>query len=216
MQIFIPCSFDISQATDGLDKLDTLLSQKPEIGESELQNIFEENESLIFLMGLEFDLVKPAIYNAETSIFRKYRTDFVIASENGEQMSLVEFEEAKLESIFTMNENKRSVRYDWSNTFEHGVSQISDWFYMLSRKNGTKDMEDEFGWQESKYKGFVVVGRDAGIGCSERRNRLGWRIANTVINSKHIDFYTFDSLYRALVNQLEVMKTCAALLGKDG
>ncbi|MEZ8379389.1 Shedu immune nuclease family protein [Vibrio splendidus] len=210
MLFFYDCVFDLSKAEKDLKNFKVLLDSKTEVGESELQQFFDGNIQLLWLLGYVTGIDVPVKYCAESSVFGKYRTDYIVTNADQTKLTFVEFEEAKLNSIFKSKPAQTSTRYDWSNTFEHGVSQVTDWFYLLSENYGTDLMENEFGCRKIKYQGVVVAGRDKGIPTKEQQNRLDWRIENTVINSKHIQFFTFDSLYKEMKEQLNMLKAIAA------
>ena len=77
--------------------------------------------------------------------------------------------------------------------FEHGYSQIVDWFYKLDSLQGTREIEERFGQREIYYEGILVIGRDEFLNPTEQ-SRLKWRKERIVVNSKHILCYTFDQL----------------------
>ncbi|MEZ9128609.1 Shedu anti-phage system protein SduA domain-containing protein [Vibrio sp. 10N.222.55.B11] len=206
MLIFYDCALDLNEAEKELNAYKALLDRQVEIGETELQNFFASHIQLMWLMGRVTGVDAPVKYNAESSVFSKYRTDYMITNEDNSKYSFIEFEEAKLNSIFKSRSGQTTTRFDWSNTFEHGVSQVTDWFYLLSENYGTDLMENEFQCRKINYQGVVIAGRDKSIASPEQNNRLHWRIGNTVIGSKQILFFTFDTLYEAMRDQLDIIK----------
>lgn len=79
-------------------------------------------------MGQSIGLSAAKYYNNEIPILNKYRADFVVADVDREEFCFIEFEDAKKASIFRTVMNKKTSTYSWSYRFEHGASQVIDWY----------------------------------------------------------------------------------------
>ena len=122
----------------------------------------------------------------------------------------VEFEDAKEESIFKKVKNKATSEY--STRFEHGYSQLKDWFYTLDTMQDTVDFEARFGNRSVQYEGVLIIGRKSFLRLEHGEpNRLRWHITHVIVNSKKISILTLDELYEFLVQTLQNMKNIAAL-----
>ena len=69
-------------------------------------------------------------------------------------------------SLFTKH-GEKSTR-EWGRRFEHGFSQLVDWFYALDGARGPPGFEEDFGYGYVRFSGMLVVGRSTGLEESER------------------------------------------------
>jgi hypothetical protein len=102
----------------------------------------------------------------------------------------VEFEEATATSVF-----KKTGRPDWSARFEHGFSQIVDWFQILDDMKNTNRFREQFGTSLADYTGVLVVGR-SGFLDTAQRDRQRWRSMNVLVAGRRVECMTFDDLLR--------------------
>jgi hypothetical protein len=100
---------------------------------------------------------------------------------------------------------------EWSPRFDHGYSQIVDWFYKLQVMTDAPDMEARFGRRAIDYTGVLIVGRDRHMDLGEQL-RLKWRREHTIVNSKRIICVTYDQLLEDLTFRLD-MYTLAVQAG---
>jgi hypothetical protein len=102
-------------------------------------------------------------------------------------------------SLF-IKRGKRVTR-DWSPRFEHGYSQIIDWFHKLDELRRSDDLVTRFGGRSIHFSGVLVIGRDQHLQPGEFE-RLEWRRANAVVASRRIECVTYDELARDLEDRL--------------
>jgi hypothetical protein len=121
----------------------------------------------------------------------------------------VEFEDAKHDSIFVKRKNRDTP--EWAPRFEHGASQVIDWFWLLSDMRQTDQFEQIFGARDITMNGMVVLGRSDDLDIRETK-RLRWRQDKVTADSKHISCVTFDQLYEDLSFRREFLTSG----GKDG
>jgi hypothetical protein len=94
---------------------------------------------------------------------------------------------------------KKSYRsYQWSRTFEHGFSQIVDWYFRLDDYHRTAKVEEHFGTVKLDYVGVLIVGRDHFLNQAGLMARFEWRRKHTVINSRSLQCFTYDQLAKEL------------------
>jgi Domain of unknown function (DUF4263) len=67
----------------------------------------------------------------------------VLGNKNKSTFCVVEFEDGKLNSIFRKFANKSMT--EWSPRFEHGFSQLVDWFCTLDDFKKTERFARDFG-----------------------------------------------------------------------
>ncbi len=137
----------------------------------------------------------------EFDFFGDYAADLAVGDSRKGHYCFVEFENAAPDSIFKKVGRKASL--EWSNRFEHGYSQIIDWFWKLHDLARTEAGRARFGHGGAfNYSGLLVIGRSDGLAELERQ-RLEWRRNKVVVDSKVIRCVTFDELYEDLRFQLE-------------
>jgi hypothetical protein len=71
----------------------------------------------------------------------------------------VEFEDARKDSVFK-KQGAKATR-EWGARFDHGYSQIIDWFHKLDGRSPGIDLLARFGLYEIQYEAILVIGRDA-------------------------------------------------------
>jgi hypothetical protein len=114
--------------------------------------------------------------------------------------NFVEFEDAGPGSLFK-RQGKKATR-DWSSRFDHGFSQIIDWFGKLRDVEKTDEFEARFGARTIDAAVTLIVGRNRYFEPGERR-RLDWRRRSVIVDSKRIECVTYDDLLADLSARLE-------------
>lgn len=188
-----------------LDEFKNLLLSNVEIGETTLLNFFESRAQLILLMGRLIGVGSIASYNSEIPIIGKYRADFVVSNKDNSEFAFIEFENATLGSIFTRRLNKKTHAYSWSARFEHGYSQVIDWYHHLLDNEGTNNMLSEFGHSKIKFYGALIIGRDSSINKSDCRERFNKRVEGSRVYNKGITCFTFDELYKNMEDEYDLL-----------
>jgi hypothetical protein len=132
-----------------------------------------------------FDLIKH-----EFDFFGDFRADLVIGDSVSNHYCFIEFEDATKNSIF--EEINRGVS-KWGTRFDRGFSQIIDWFWNLEDNKNRSRFRDAFGSNQIHFFGVLVIGRDQFLTPIEQE-RLQWRSAKVLIDSRPIICVTFDQL----------------------
>ncbi len=135
----------------------------------------------------------------EYPLFGDFTCDLVVGDSAQRAYCLIEFEDAGPTSLF-IQRGKRATR-DWSPRFEHGYSQIIDWFYKLDDMRRSNDLMARFGARSITCSGVLIIGRDQYL-KAEESDRLEWRKANVVVGSQRIACVTFDGLVEKLEARL--------------
>ena len=126
-------------------------------------------------------------------------------------MVFVEFEDARPNSIF----KKSKPTPEWSPRFEHGFSQILDWFYKLDTQRHPADFESRFGARAIHVSGLLVVGRRQNLEARER-DRLAWRRQRVAVNGWQINSMTFDDLCEDTLERLAVYPLLKKTIASKG
>jgi hypothetical protein len=135
----------------------------------------------------------------EYPLFGDFTCDLVVGDFVQNTYCFMEFEDASPTSLF-IQRGKRATR-EWSPRFEHGYSQIIDWFYKLDDMRRSDDLLARFGSRSITFSGVLVIGRNQYLKPGERE-RLAWRKANVVVASRSIECVTFDELVEKLEARL--------------
>jgi hypothetical protein len=134
------------------------------------------------------------------SLFGDFSCDLAVGDSAQKSYCFIEFENAGPTSLF-VKYGKRAARA-WSPRFNHGFSQIIDWFYKLRDMEKTDEFVAQFGSRSINYTGILVIGRDQHFFPGERE-RLEWRTDKVVVASQKIQCVTFDRLLEEFSTRLE-------------
>lgn len=200
MKNFTAITFDPKICNDELIKFKDILDSKDELEEAkDILPFFKNAKHLSLMIGSIYpEIIVPDQSAYEFPIFGDFASDLIVLDSGNKSMLLIEFEDAKENSIFKKNGNKATL--EWSQRIEHGLSQIIDWLWKLSDMEKTTDFEIKFG-RDVKYQALLIIGRDSFIPIGEKI-RLNWRFQKTVVNSVHIQCLTYDQLYEMVKRKL--------------
>ena len=124
----------------------------------------------------------------------------------------VEFEDASPTSIFESKGKKATL--EWSSRFEHGFSQIVDWFWKLDDMKASVEFKSKFERDYIRYYGMLILGRSGDLEYKEQM-RLQWRLDKVLVDSRQIFCITFDDLYKDLNSRLSNYGLLAYLADKE-
>ncbi|MBK9460637.1 MAG: DUF4263 domain-containing protein [Chitinophagales bacterium] len=200
MKEFESYKFNLVTYKEELEAFKQLLT-KPNLEESkDILPFFKEKKHLVAQIGtLVPDMQTPDKIAYEFDIFGDFKSDCVVGDSKGQNYCFIEFEDANEKSVFVQKKGK--YKPEFSPRFEHGFSQIVDWFYKLDGLH-FRDFKERFGSSEINYHGILIIGRNNYLDES-LRERLKWRTNHVIINSKQIHCYTFDDLYERLNRKLQ-------------
>jgi hypothetical protein len=203
MKAFEAIAVDLTQVEQELQAFDALSKSKASLSErTDLQPFFKAREQLSAFMGTYSSEVGPGTHLAyEFPFLGDFAADLVVGNRDRGEYLVVELEDGSPSSVFTKVRSKHTK--EWSKRFDHGYSQLIDWFSCLDDYRLTSKFIDEFGHGYVAFQGLLVVGRTAGMTDGERR-RLKWRAKNVVVNSKPIICVTFDDLHDDLQHRLNL------------
>jgi Domain of unknown function (DUF4263) len=186
---FKRCRIELAGLKDLLDRFENESLKERE----HVLSFFTENVHVAALVGLvapDIAYVDRLAY--EFDFFGDYAADLAIGDSKRREYCFVEFENAAPDSIFKKTRKKSAL--EWSPRFEHGYSQIIDWFWKLHDMERSDTQRARFDHANSfNYYGLLVIGRSKGLATIERE-RLEWRRKKVLVDSKHIYCMTFDEL----------------------
>jgi hypothetical protein len=201
MKTFEDIPFNYRQAEDEVEGFRQLLARRPELEEQkDILPFFRHRAQLSALFSIFNVRISQARRVAwEYDLFGDLKCDLAVGSAEDGAYCFVEFEDAGPDSIFK-REGQKATR-SWSPRFDHGCSQIIDWFYKLQDMEKSDEYAARFGRRTISYEGLLVIGRDRHLDLRERL-RLEWRSETTVISSRKIICVTFDDLLRRFQSHL--------------
>jgi hypothetical protein len=201
MPDFVAHTLDGVTARADVAELRALLQANSNLKEVVLRAFFGARSHVSALIGHDNPAVKRADRLAyEYPLFGEFRCDLAIADSSTRACTFVELEDAGPRSLFVKHGDK-AIR-EWSPRFDHGYSQLVDWFHKLQDMTHTATMEARLGKRGIDYTGVLVVGRDQHMRAGERE-RLRWRREHVIVNSKRIFCVTYDELLEDLEFRLD-------------
>ncbi len=210
MKKFLDLIFDRAACGRELAEFRDLLAANRELRErDQIQPFFEQRLQLsAFAASCIFAIGRVNRVALKFPMFGDFEADLVVGNSRERAFCFVEFEDAGEDSVFSRSGEKATR--EWSRRFEHGFSQLVDWFYLLDDMKNTQRRAQDFGYGQTRFHGLLVIGRSAGISDDER-NRLLWRSARIVVNSHRIDCLTYDDLYDALCRRIELLSDASEM-----
>jgi hypothetical protein len=100
-------------------------------------------------------------HRMEFSLWGDFICDLVSGSVRDAAFTSVEFEDAAENSLFRPQAGRRNSH--WGTRADHGVSQVIDWLFRISREDGSDQLQRDFGARHLRLMGLVVVGRSADV-----------------------------------------------------
>ncbi len=200
--------FDAGRFEQEMKRFRELL-RRPTLSETrDLQPLFKECNNLTAYMGTFAPNIAVATeLCCEFDVFGDYRADILLGSRKYKEFCVIELENGEDDAIFKKQQRKYP---EWSSRFEHGFSQIVDWFCNLDDFKKTSSFAATFGSGEIGFTGLLVMGRNAGLDAT-MRNRLKWRTEKVVIDSHKVSCITFDDLYETLENKFRLYRDASQL-----
>jgi hypothetical protein len=207
---FKPVAYDAAKVRKELGEFDRLLKSRPSLSEQkDLLPFFRKREQLSAFMGTYAFDIGPGTHLAyEFPFLGDFAADIIVGNRDQGEYLVIELEDGTPGGVFTKVKGKHTK--EWSRRFDHGYSQLIDWFSCLDDYRKTNKFIDEFGPGYVTFYGLLVVGRNAGMTDADR-TRLRWRAKNVVVNSQPITCITFDDLYEALRPRLTLYTQGARL-----
>lgn len=209
MKEFADIEFDPAKCQRELTALGKLLHAKQELSErDELQPFFARRKQLSAFLGTFTPNIGPATHLAfEFPFLGDFAADIVLGNREQGEYCVVELEDGRPDSIFAKAGSKATK--EWSRRFDHGFSQLVDWFYALDDLKKTSRFAQDFGHGHIRFFGLLIIGRSAGLSDSDRA-RLKWRAEKVRVDSHPIDCFTFDDVHSYLKRRLSFFPEASA------
>ncbi len=208
MKLLQPITFEPSQCRQQLDAFRDLLAKQVELSESDdIQPLFKASPQLAALIGTQVTGIDFANRFAfEFDVFGNYTADLVIGQAETNTFCAIEFEDAREHSVLHKVVNR--AQKEWGRRFEHGFSQLIDWFHAFDDQKNSAEFAKHFGYGHVAFYGVLIIGRSAHL-TDYDRSRLRWRADRVTVNTHKVSCLTYDELLAALTRQwqwLELMR----------
>jgi hypothetical protein len=202
--------FDAVRCDSELAEFEELLRRRGELRErSDILPFFRQRPHLATLLGsYNRNLTSYDRLAFELTLIDEFVADVVIGDPMGQAICLVEFEDARPASIFRQTARRAT---EWTPRFDHGASQIIDWFWKLDDLRGTSTLARLFGSRSIDATGLLVIGRDSGVTAADRP-RLVYRRDKVRVGRRRLYCCTFDELARDLRERLDAFRLVAGLV----
>jgi hypothetical protein len=202
MKSFTPLIWDAARCRTEVEDFRVLLANNISLTErKQIVPLFRRCVHLAaFLGSYHPDIDRFDRIAFEYDLFGDFSCDMVVGDSAKRAHNFIEFEEAESQSLFR-RQGKKSTR-EWSAKFDHGYSQIIDWFGKLRDSEKSDDFEARFGARSINFMGTLVVGRDQFLEPGERQ-RLDYRRRHVVVDSHKVQCVTYDELLEDLSFRLE-------------
>jgi Domain of unknown function (DUF4263) len=190
-------SFDLNRCRTELDRFKELLDSETVLVEREhLLPLFKDSPHLTPFIGTRIPEIGPADRLAyEFQVFGDFAADIVLGNFGRQTFCAIELEDAGAESVFHRAGAKATT--EWGRRFEHGFSQLVDWFFAWDDHKSTTGFAKHFGYGHIEFYGMLLIGRSAGMSDIDR-TRLRWRSDRVTVNSHKVYCRTYDELYDSL------------------
>jgi len=197
MKDFARVIFNPAKVKRDLAAFGRLLQSKKSLAEKQhILPFFRKRKHLSSFIGTFTPNIGPATEIAyEFPFFGDFAADLLVGNRERGEFCVVEFEDGRSDSIFTKVGTKSTK--EWSRRFDHGFSQLVDWFYSLDDLKKSNRFAKDFGRGPVRFFGLLIIGRTAGLSESNRV-RLKWRTEKVLVDSHAIDYMTFDDLHEFL------------------
>ena len=196
-------NLDIKKCLVELEEFEKLLLNNKELKESkDILPFFKQRLHLSAFIGfyvpqiIRFNQIKQ-----EFTFFGDFLAYLAIGDSVNNTYCFIEFEDATKNSIFVNKKGKTTS--EWSARFEHGFSQIIDWFWKIDDYKNTSLARSIFGSENIEFYGILVIGRDAFISPIDKA-RLNWRLNKVLVDSRKVICITFDQLARDMRDRLSL------------
>ncbi len=201
MKEFADIVFDPAKCQRELKALGKLLASSKNLSErDDLLPFFKKRRQLSAFLGTFTPDIGPATQLAfEFPFLGDFAADIVLGNRDQGEYCVVELEDGRPDSIFA-RAGKKATR-EWSRRFDHGFSQLVDWFYSLDDLKKTSRFARDFGEGHIKFFGLLLIGRNVGLSPSDRA-RLKWRSEKVLVDSHPIGCLTFDDLLLTLQRRM--------------
>jgi antiviral defense system Shedu protein SduA len=208
MKAFRSIAFDFLRSEKEVDEFEKLLQNNTSLQErKDILPFFRKREQLCAMCSVlspEISVVDRVAL--EYDLFGDFACDLALGDWDRKAYCFIEFEDAEPQSIFE-KAGKKANR-NWGRRFEHGYSQIIDWFHKLTKMAENPEFEGRFGKRTIAFDAALVIGRDADLVATEI-SRLEWRQEFVVVHSKRIRCVTFDGLLRLMRTRLRTFALMA-------
>ena len=199
--------FSLDQCEHELAEFGALLDSKDELSEkNDLLPFFGARPHLaVFASSWNLQIEQIDLFGFELDLFGNFRCDWAAGHAQRGEFVLVEIEDARQYSVFGSGEKYHD---EWGRRFEHGYSQLVDWFWALDMYRDNIDFRKRFGGKLHSFSGLLLIGRSKYLDDT-MRERLHWRVQKVSINANKVICMTFDDLRERMETRIKLLRAVA-------
>lgn len=204
MSLFDPIAFDLRRAEVELRSFESWFGKAGFVGEKAIVAQIRARPQMACLLSAGLGLPVPDLIKFELQMKGMFRTDLVLGNDGLRRFGLVEFENAKQNSIF----KGRAKQYRaWSPRIEHGFSQIIDWAWVRNDHPNDSLLVSGFGGRIQASAYAVICGRSGSLRDPIEEKRFAHRRDALKIEGVPALILTYDEMIRLMDDNLRVLKT---------
>jgi hypothetical protein len=201
---FQSIEYSLPKAEAELGSFKTWLSDQTFFGETAAVDEIKARPQMCCLLGANAGIHAPDLIKFELELKGIFRTDLALGHDASRKFALIEFEDAKEDSLFRKATSQ--YRY-WGRRLEQGFGQIVDWAWVRNENPNDSILQGAFGGRINNSAYIVICGRDVGIKDDLERSRFEYRRNKTRIEGIYALFLTYDDFVKALEDNLAVAKS---------
>lgn len=204
MSSFENIKFNLKLADRELASFKKWLAGKNFVGETAIVAEIKQRRHMACLLASTLGLPAPDMIKFELTLKGMFRTDLVLGNDGQRKFGLIEFEDAKENSIF--KKGTKQYRY-WGPRVEHGFGQILDWAWVSSDHPNDSVLLGGFGGPITASAYAVICGRDASLRDDVEWKRFRHRRDYLKVEGQPALVLTYDEMVLNMENNLAVAKT---------
>lgn len=157
MRQFDSIAYNLPAAEAELQTFKAWLGAAGFVGKTEIVREIRARRRMCCLLASRVGMSAPDLIRFELALKGMLRADLILGNDHFRQFVLIEFEDAKENSIFSGG--TRRYRH-WARRPEHGFGQVVDWAWIRSDHPDDTVLTAAFGGRINVGSCIVVCGRD--------------------------------------------------------
>ncbi len=198
----VKLEYDRAELSHKIKEFDSLLAEKDEFGEKELDRFLRDRPVLMAAyLTNSYNLTPPDQYSdKEFCIAGAFRTDFLYLWQKTKRVVAIELEPAERGSIFDQESDTKTL--PWASRFNTGFNQIIDWMHWFDSTSPDERLR-HFKTETYDFDGVLIIGRNKFLEKDEyTKKRYEWRKSSLSVDcngkTKSIKIITYDDFLNEL------------------
>lgn len=199
MSLLQPLTWSLSAAETEFNAFKAWLATQTFLGETQIVDEIKTRPHMCGLLAATTGFSAPNQIKFELILKGLFRTDLVIGNSDTRQFALIEFEDAREDSVFKANSSTKKTQYrPWSPRLEHGFGQVLDWAWVRNDHPSDTVLTSAFGGPITASAYLVIIGRDDSLQDDMERRRFRHRTDAVRIEGVPTQVFTYDGMVKAM------------------